>query len=319
MCIDSSGDDVILATPSETACTTEDSTNTWHTTEYYDYISGNNSATIKAKDGTGAEGCRCRREMARKPARNPSSASVTVQWEPVPTVNGVPVTHYQLERSASPWERIADNVPGATYTDFSVQPGKTYRYRVRAVNGAEVEGPWSLPIEASAPEPLVVTRTVDRDGTDGTDGSSGSGSGSSRSRDDDDDPYARFATLETTRSVAEHSVAGSPVGNPVAAQASPGNRITYYLEGKDARLFDIEPDSGQILVGDNALLDYEAETNTYTVVVVADPRRGSNDRVTVTINVTDAPETGTLSLSPGRRPSRGPPADRHPGAPGEQD
>ena len=55
VCIDSSGEDVALTSPSSSACTAEDTTNTWHTTPYYDYISDNNSATIKAKDGTGTD------------------------------------------------------------------------------------------------------------------------------------------------------------------------------------------------------------------------------------------------------------------------
>ena len=55
VCIDSSGEDVELASPSSTACTDEDATNTWHTTPYYDHISGNDSATIKAKEATGTD------------------------------------------------------------------------------------------------------------------------------------------------------------------------------------------------------------------------------------------------------------------------
>ena len=145
-------------------------------------------------------------------------------------------------------------------------------------------------------------------GTSGGDGDQGSGSSrSSRSSDDDDDDYTHFAALETTRAVAENSAAGSAVGNPVVAQANPGNRVTYYLEGKDAARFDIEPDTGQLLVGEDLVLDREGGPDSYTVVVVADPRRGSTARVTVTINVIDAPETVTMNLAPAGPPAEGQP------------
>ena len=104
----------------------------------YDYNTDNNTATITAAAGTGGgEGA--------PPLRgaNDPGPSITVTWEAIETVNGVPVSHYQVERSASPWEMIADNVVGTTYVDTTAQPGRTYQYRVRAENEAEVPGPWS--------------------------------------------------------------------------------------------------------------------------------------------------------------------------------
>ena len=60
-------------------------------------------------------------------------------------------------------------------------------------------------------------------------------------------------------------------------------------------------------MGEGAALDYESDTRAYTVVVLADPARGSNARATVTITVTDAAETGTLALSPSGAPAVGQP------------
>ena len=105
--------------------------------------------------------------------------------------------------------------------------------------------------------------------------------------------------------MAENSAAGSAVGNPVTAATNPGNRVTYSLEGEDAQHFDIEADSGQLLVGEDLVLDHEGGPERYTVVVVADPRSGPGDRITVTINVTDAPESGLLTLAPAGAPAAG--------------
>ena len=53
VCIDSSRDDVELSSPSQTACKAEASSNTWHTTNYYDHIENNDSATVSQREGTG--------------------------------------------------------------------------------------------------------------------------------------------------------------------------------------------------------------------------------------------------------------------------
>ncbi len=49
-CIDSAAEEVTLTTSGKTACTTEDSTNTWHTTEVYDWRPHNNEMTIAASE-----------------------------------------------------------------------------------------------------------------------------------------------------------------------------------------------------------------------------------------------------------------------------
>ena len=208
----------------------------------YDYISSNNTATITAQAGTGGTG---KEEGAPKlpsgeddePASSSSTASVTVRWKPVPTVNSVAVTHYLVQRGTNPWEEELHRVEGTEYVDTTVQPGKTYQYRVRAVNGKKVPGPWSAPVGATAPAPPRPSAPSGPSAGGGEQGASGSSGSKSRSRssDDDDDDYAHFAALETTRSVAENSPAGSPVGVPVVALASSGNRVTYSLEGEDAQ------------------------------------------------------------------------------------
>ena len=171
VCIDSSGDDVDLSSPSQTACTTEDSTNTWHTTPYYDYLSDNNSVIIKAKAGTGAD-------LPALSAQE-DTASIVVEWDPVGVLNQRLVTHYEIEWSAdgeTNWTPLADNVSQNRYVDTAVVAGDTRYYRVRAVNDRGQQGAWSQPIKgtvegsqtasAGKPEAPVLTASLP-EGADG--------------------------------------------------------------------------------------------------------------------------------------------------------
>ena len=141
VCIDSSGDDVDAASAS--ACT---GTNTWHTTKYYDYISGNNSASIVATGGTGT----ALPSLVTQPI-----TAIQLAWEPIAEVNGRTVTHYEVQRRTNPWETIA-KVQDPSYFDLDVQPGDTREYRIRAVNDREQSGPWSSSAEGTVPEPEPV-------------------------------------------------------------------------------------------------------------------------------------------------------------------
>ena len=114
---------------------------TAHTTHYYDHIKGNNSATIAARTGTGLghpevpDGV----TLVETPVAN------ILMWEPVERVNGFRVTHYEVERSASPWTTLSKVVRGPMYVDMDLRPGQLMQYRVRAVNIFGVGGPWSVP------------------------------------------------------------------------------------------------------------------------------------------------------------------------------
>ena len=153
VCIDSSGDDVVLATPSAMACTTEDATNTWHTTEYYDHIPANNTATIAALAGTGAGHPDAPKNLrvVETPVGN------IVQWVAVDTVNEHGVTHYEVQRSASPWMTLDSDVKGTVYPDMAGTANASYR--VRAVNQFDVPGPWSRPAGRRPGDPQGFTAT----------------------------------------------------------------------------------------------------------------------------------------------------------------
>ena len=101
-----------------------------------------------------------------------------------------------------------------------------------------------------------------------------------------------FADDTAMREVAENSEAGASVGDPVTASdqdAVDMDALMYSIDGDDS--FTIGADSGQIMVAEGAMLDYEADVNSYMVTVTATDSAGLTDTIEVTINLTDIPET----------------------------
>ena len=77
-----------------------------------------------------------------------------------------------------------------------------------------------------------------------------------------------------TRRVAENTPAGGNVGAPVTAD--PVDEMGgYSLAGADKELFEINGDTGQITVGEDTKLNFEAAKNTYSVTVTA--KSGDSD------------------------------------------
>ena len=96
-----------------------------------------------------------------------------------------------------------------------------------------------------------------------------------------------FASVTTSRTVAEDTAAGEDIGNPVAANDANGDALTYALGGTDAASFDIDTGSGQLMT--KAALDYETKV-TYSVTVTASDSGGLTGSIDVTITVTDVDE-----------------------------
>ena len=97
------------------------------------------------------------------------------------------------------------------------------------------------------------------------------------------------ADASATRSVAENTGAGINIGSALAATDADNDTLTYTLGGTDASSFDIDRASGQLTT--RAALDYETKAAYTVVITVSD---GSlTDSITVTINVTNVPETPT--------------------------
>ena len=107
----------------------------------------------------------------------------------------------------------------------------------------------------------------------------------------------------TTRSVAENTEAGQPVGAPVAATDEESDTLTYSLDTTGATNFDIDSSTGQIKVKE--ALDYESGTTSYSVTVSvhdgediggnAEDPPVEDATIEVTINVTDVNEAPTFA------------------------
>ena len=80
-----------------------------------------------------------------------------------------------------------------------------------------------------------------------------------------------FASATTSRTVAENTVAGKDIGNPVTATDADSATLTYALDGTDAASFDIDPDTGQLMT--KVDLDYETK-DSYEVMVTASDSGG---------------------------------------------
>ena len=86
----------------------------------------------------------------------------------------------------------------------------------------------------------------------------------------------------TTRRVAENAAAGAYVGDPVTATDEDDDSLTY---SGGSMYFDVDPETGQIMVAEGAMLDYEMD-DMHTVTVTASDGDDS-DSIDVTITVTD--------------------------------
>ena len=100
----------------------------------------------------------------------------------------------------------------------------------------------------------------------------------------------------TTRRVAENSPPGSSVGAPVTATDPDGDPLTYSLGGADAASFAIDPQSGQITVGDGTLLDFETTSRYRVTVYATDGTEAASIQVTIAvIDVLDFDEGGSTT------------------------
>ena len=112
-----------------------------------------------------------------------------------------------------------------------------------------------------------------------------------------------FAGSTATRSVAENTVSGENVGDPVTATDPDRNTLEYTLGGTDASSFDIDSSTGQLLT--HADLDHETMSSYAVTVSVRDskdsdgnPDTATDDTIDVTITVTNEDEDGTVTLAP---------------------
>ena len=103
-----------------------------------------------------------------------------------------------------------------------------------------------------------------------------------------------------TRSVTENTAAGQNVGAPVSASDPEKNALHYTLSGRDARSFDIDSSTGQLLA--KAELNYESRSSYSVRVSVRDSLNvdgnsdtRTDDTIDITINVIDENEAPVIT------------------------
>ncbi len=140
----------------ETACEAAETGASWHTGPVLDYRDDNNSATIQARDGTGAG-------LPSLRGAQPRTAAIEITWDAETEVNGRPVTHYEVEWSAdgaSNWRQLSDDLAKTRYVDTGVVAGATRYYRMRAVNTRGQKGLWSQPTQGMVAEVETGTTVI---------------------------------------------------------------------------------------------------------------------------------------------------------------
>ena len=151
--------EVCVASDGTTATATTDATcnaitgASWHSGNVFDVDSSNNTATLIARRGP-----------VPATLRAPEyTAGLTIRWDAVELLYGIPVKHYEVQRRSSPWKTVA-KVEEPSYFDSDVQIGASYEYRIRAVNNSDHAGPWSSSVEGVAmvpkPSPYSTARIL---------------------------------------------------------------------------------------------------------------------------------------------------------------
>ena len=191
------------------------------------------------------------------PASIDGRTSLTVSWT-VPANTGPAIEDYDVAYrvlGTSAWiDANYDGVETATLL-VGLAMGSAYEVRVRASN-AEGTGQWS---DAGIGNTDANTAPV-------------------------------FSSERVTFEVAEDTPAGEQVGDVVTASDADGDALTYSLSGDGAVAFSIDAGTGQLTIGYGAVLDYESDTTTYDLTVMADDGYGGVDSLSVTVTVTDVDE-----------------------------
>ena len=192
-----------------------------------------------------------------------SQTSVTMAWSAPSNAGRPAITDYDYrykKNAENTWTEVTNTAITVTSVQITGLDATTYYdVQVRATN-AEGTGDWSA-----------------------------SGIGITRTRPNN--PPA-FPSSTTTRQVAENTEARENVGNPVDAQDTDNDRLTYILEGFDASSFMIDSDTGQLET--KMPLDHETD-DSYSVMVKAVDGQGGSDSIGVIINVVDVNEPPEFS------------------------
>ena len=113
-----------------------------------------------------------------------------------------------------------------------------------------------------------------------------------------------FGDSADTGSFPENTPPGQDIGAPVTATDPDGDPLVYTLEGLDAALFDIDPETGQIKTKSGVTYDYETKPS-YSVIVKVEDDEGASGTIAVTLVVTDVDEQPATPAAPTVRAPEG--------------
>ena len=211
-----------------------------------------------------------------------------------------------------------DGATGSSHTLTSSEQGQSIQVRVSftddAGNAESLTSAATAAVEAQTPTPPTPPATTGPSGSSGSSGSGGSSGSSGGSDDSAPQPVAPvfIEGAETTRTVAENTGAGTPVGEPVAARDPDSAGLVYSLTGMgaDKGSFTIDEATGQLRT--RVTLDHERQSR-YNVVVLVLAEDGGTDAIRVAIKVVDEPEPAempapipTATPAPGPKPAATP-------------
>ena len=198
---------------------------------------------------------------------------VDLTWKE-PADNGSPISRYIVERKSGTddFAPISPNPLGGTtsHRDEGVELDIQYTYRMRAVN-EDGDGNWSQEGVATPgvtpPPPKIIS------------GGGGGGFGPA--------PVAPKFTegFGTTRQLHVTARPGDAIGGPVSATHPDELEVTYSIGGKDAALFDMDEETGQLRMKEGMT---PVVGNTYTVNLTATDSAGFGAIIIVTIVVGEA-------------------------------
>ena len=218
-----------------------------------------------------------------------------VTWTVTPTTGGTP----QSLRQFQPGAILMASVTDPDNDSLTEHTWKWYR------GSTEVDGVTNMPNQYAVTDSDVgrrirVTVTyLDGSGRPAVSASFTSENPVQAARLADENSAPLFAATVVTRRIAENSTGN--VGGPITAtDTNNGDVLTYSIrDSGDESSFAINPATGQLMVGDDTDLDFEAD-NSYTVEVTAHDSSGTPTTAVamVTINVFDVdekPEFGAVA------------------------
>ena len=212
--------------------------------------------------------------------------SITLSWNGIPDVARYQI-NYRLVGGSSDW-RVAGYAdhPTSSFTHSGLQMDTGYRYYVVARGDGD---PYSVHYVGSAPS--IAKDTGDDDCT---------GDGpvippTPPPPTPTPNRAPEFPASESgLRSIAENTGSGVNIGTRIRATDPDGDTLEYSLSGTNAASFDIVESSGQLQT--KGSLNYEAK-DSYSVTVTATDPAGATGSTTVTINVGNVDEPGSITLS----------------------